>query len=94
LAKGRTTQNSSTESATIVVAAIPRVRKTEKQLQEVMPCSTMSPSLLLLAESAVRAGRTRMVTESMSDYWKPVFYLLEALRFATGWSNAKDVKHL
>jgi hypothetical protein len=54
----------------------------------------MTPSLLLLAESAVRAGRTRVVTESMPDYWKPVFYLLEALRFATGWSNAKDVKHL
>src|SRR6266571_6156705 len=29
-----------------------------------------------------------------SDYWKPVFYLLEAAGFETWLVNAKDVKHL
>ena len=32
--------------------------------------------------------------EAASDYWKPVFYLLEAAGFETWLVNAKDVKHL
>jgi hypothetical protein len=32
--------------------------------------------------------------EATSDYWKPVFYLLEAAGFETWLVNAKDVKHL
>jgi len=37
---------------------------------------------------------TRVVMEATSDYWKPVFYLLEAAEFDTWLVNAKDVKHL
>jgi transposase len=33
-------------------------------------------------------------TRVTSDYWKPVFYLLEAAGFETWLVNAKDVKHL
>jgi transposase len=32
--------------------------------------------------------------EATSDYWKPVFYLLEAAGFETWLVNAKDVRHL
>jgi transposase len=32
--------------------------------------------------------------EATSDYWKPVFYLLEAHGFETWLVNARDVKHL
>jgi transposase len=32
--------------------------------------------------------------EATADYWKPVFYLLEAAGFQTWLVNAKDVKHL
>jgi transposase len=32
--------------------------------------------------------------EATSDYWKPVFYLLEAYGFDTWLVNARDVKHL
>ena len=32
--------------------------------------------------------------EATADYWKPVFYLLEAAGFETWLVNAKDVKHL
>jgi transposase len=39
-------------------------------------------------------GVTRVVMEATSDYWKPVFYLLEAAGFETWLVNAKDVKHL
>ena len=35
-----------------------------------------------------------MVMEATSDYWKPVFYLLEAYGFQTWLVNARDVKHL
>jgi len=37
---------------------------------------------------------TRVVIEATSDYWKPVFYLLEAAGFETWLVNAKDVRHL
>ena len=39
-------------------------------------------------------GSRRVVMEATSDYWKPVFYLLEAAGFETWLVNAKDVKHL
>ncbi len=32
--------------------------------------------------------------EATSNYWKPVFYLLEVAGFETWLVNAKDVKHL
>jgi transposase len=35
-----------------------------------------------------------VVMEATSDYWKPVFYLLEAQGFETWLVNARDVKHL
>jgi transposase len=37
---------------------------------------------------------TRVVMEATSDYWKPVFYLLEAQGLDPWLVNAKDVKHL
>jgi transposase len=39
-------------------------------------------------------GVTRVVMEATSDYWKPVFYLLESAGFETWLVNARDVKHL
>lgn len=64
------------------------------RLQEVRPYSTMTRSLLVLADRLAGLGVTRVVMESTSDYWKPVFYLLEAHGFDTWLVNAKDVKHL
>jgi transposase len=65
-----------------------------KRLQEVRPYSTMTRSLLVLADRLAGLGVTRVVMESTSDYWKPVFYLLEAHGFETWLVNARDVKHL
>jgi transposase len=64
------------------------------RLQEVRPYSTMTRSLLVLADRLAGLGVTRVVMESTSDYWKPVFYLLEAHGFETWLVNARDVKHL
>jgi transposase len=65
-----------------------------KRVQEVRPYSTMTRSLLLLADRLVGLGVSRVVMESTSDYWKPVFYLLEAHGLDPWLVNAKDVKHL
>jgi transposase len=56
--------------------------------------STMTRSLLAMADHLRLLGVTRVVMEATSDYWKPVFYLLEAAGFETWLVNARDVKHL
>ena len=50
----------------------------ENGLQEVSTHSTMTASLIELANQLVELGVQRVVMEATSDYWKPVFYLLEA----------------
>ena len=54
----------------------------------------MTRSLLRLADRLRELGVTRVVMEATSDYWKPVFYLLEAQNLDPWLVNAKDVKHL
>lgn len=51
------------------------------RLQEVRPYSTMTRSVLRMADRLAELGVTRVVMEATSDYWKPVFYLLEAHGF-------------
>ena len=65
-----------------------------RRLQEVATYPTMTRSLLALADRLAGLGVTRVVMEATSDYWKPVFYLLEAAGFEAWLVNAKDVKHL
>ncbi len=65
-----------------------------RRRQEVQAYSTMTRSLQLLAERLLELGVTRVVMEATSDYWKPVFYLLEAHGLDPWLVNAKDVKHL
>ena len=73
---------------------VPDPDRPGKRSQEVRPYSTMTRSILLLADRLTGLGVTRVVMESTSDYWKPVFYLLEAAGLDTWLVNAKDVKHL
>ena len=65
-----------------------------KRAQEITTYSTMTRSLLRLADRLRELGVTRVVMEATSDYWKPVFYILEAQGFDPWLVNAKDVKHL
>jgi transposase len=65
-----------------------------RRLQEVESYPTMTRALLCMADRLACLGVTRVVMEATSDYWKPVFYLLEAAGFETWLVNAKDVKHL
>jgi transposase len=65
-----------------------------KRLQEVETYSTMTRFVRRMADHLACLGVTRVVMEATSDYWKPVFYLLEAAGFEAWLVNAKDVKHL
>jgi transposase len=62
--------------------------------QEVRTYTTMTRSLIRLGDWLRELGVTRVVMESTSDYWKPVFYVLEAAGLDPWLVNAKDVKHL
>jgi len=73
---------------------VPDERRPRRRLQEVEVYPTMTRSLLRLADRLRCLGVTRVVMEATSDYWKPVFYVLEAAGFETWLVNAKDVKHL
>ena len=65
-----------------------------RRLQEVEIYPTMTRSLIRLAQRLRVLGVTRVVMEATSDYWKPVYYLLEAHGFEVWLVNARDVKHL
>jgi transposase len=65
-----------------------------RRLQEVGANSTMNRSLLSMADHFRGLGISRVVMEATSDYWKPIYYVLEAHGFETWLVNARDVKHL
>jgi transposase len=73
---------------------VPHEDKPGRRLQEVATYSTMTRSLLAMADHLRCLGVNRVVMEATSDYWKPVFYLLEAQGLGPWLVNAKDVKHL
>ena len=54
-----------------------------RRLRDVATYSTMTRSLLGMSDHLRCLGVTRVVMEATSDYWKPVFYLLEAAGFET-----------
>jgi transposase len=73
---------------------VPHEDRPGRRLQEVGTYSTMTRSLLRLADRLRCLGVTRVVMEATSDYWKPAFYVLEAHGFQTWLVNPRDVRHL
>jgi len=73
---------------------VPDPARRGRRMQEVETYSTMTGSLLRMADRLRSLGVTRVVMEATSDYWRPAFYLLEAAGFETWLVNARDVKHL
>src|SRR5215216_6521434 len=73
---------------------VPGAGGAKRRLQEVSTHSTMTRSLGDLANHLVDLRIERVVMEATSDYWKPVFYLLEAHGLQPWLVNARDVKHL
>src|SRR3954466_5156515 len=65
-----------------------------RRVQEVREYATVTPALLELADW-LRCERVQLVAmEATSDYWKPVYYLLEAEGFTCWLLNAKHVKNV
>ena len=62
--------------------------------EEVRAYQTMTRWLLVMAERLAELGVTRVVMEATSDYWKGIYYLLEAHGFEVWLVHARDVKHL
>ena len=73
---------------------VPGAGGSKRRVQEVTTHSTMTRSLGDLANRLVDLGVERVVMEATTDYWKPVFYLLEAHGLEPWLVNARDVKHL
>ncbi|MEH0933349.1 IS110 family transposase [Micromonospora sp. CPCC 205558] len=82
------------KASLVCCARVPDEAHPGRRLQEVRTYPTMTRSLIGLAERLAGLGVTRVVMEATSDYWKPVFYLLEAHGFEVWLVNARDVKHL
>jgi transposase len=65
-----------------------------RRAQEVRELGTSTPALLVLVDW-LRCQQVELVAmEATSDYWKPVFYLLEAKGFTCWLLNAKHVKNV
>ena len=73
---------------------VPDEDRPGRRLQEVETYTAMTRPLLSMADRLRCRGVTRVVMEATSDYWKPVFYLLESRGFEAWLVNARDVKHL
>jgi hypothetical protein len=63
---------------------IPHESTAGRRRQEVAEYATTTAALLRLADRMRELGVTRVAMEATSDYWKPVFYLLEAMRGDVG----------
>jgi transposase len=82
------------EAGVMCCVRVPDESHPGKRLREITPYSTMTRSLMLLADRLTGLGVSRVVMEATADYGKPVFYLLEAAGVEVWLVNARDVKHL
>jgi transposase len=73
---------------------VPHESKPGRRMQEVRGYATTTAALLEMADWLRCWGVTRVVMESTSDYWKGVYYLLEAEGFECWLVNAREVKNV
>jgi transposase len=82
------------KAGVVACVRVPHARRPDRRVQEVREYATVTPALLALADW-LRVERVELVAmEATSDYWKPVFYLLEAEGFDCWLLNAKHVKNV
>lgn len=78
----------------VACVRVPHATRPDRRVQEVRDYATVTPALLELADW-LRVEQVELVAmEATSDYWKPVFYLLEAEGFDCWLLNAKHVKNV
>src|SRR4051812_43470954 len=78
----------------VACVRVPHATNPGRRMQEVREYATVTPALLHLADW-LRCERVELVAmEATSDYWKPVFYLVEAEGFECWLLNARHVKNV
>jgi len=82
------------KKALMACIRVPHEDKPGRRRQEVGEYPTTTRSLLALADRLRCQGVTLVVMEATGDYWKPVFYLLEAEGFTCWLLNARHVKNV
>ncbi|GII59667.1 hypothetical protein Pth03_80560 [Planotetraspora thailandica] len=82
------------KSGLVVCVRAPHDDKPGRRRQEVREYTTLTTSLLALADWLRSHSVTLVAMEATSDYWKPVYYLLEAEGFTCWLLNAKHVKNV
>ncbi|MEV4751644.1 IS110 family transposase [Streptosporangium sp. NPDC049248] len=78
----------------VVCVRVPHEERPDRRRQEVREYSTLMSSLLDLADWLRCQEVTLVAMEATSEYWKPVYYLLEAEGFTCWLLNAKHVKNV
>ncbi|MBM0229146.1 IS110 family transposase [Micromonospora sp. ATA51] len=73
---------------------VPHESRPGRRMQEVRGYPTTTSALLELADWLRCCRVTRVVMESTSDYWKGVYYLLEAEGFECWLVNAREVRNV
>ncbi len=73
---------------------VPHPGKPGRRMQEIRGYATTTAALLEMAIWLRQWGIERVVMESTSDYWKGVYYLLEAEGFDCWLVNAREVKNV
>jgi transposase len=82
------------KAAVVACVRVPHPGRRDRRVQQVREYATVTPALLALADW-LRCERVELVAmEATSDYWKPVFYLLEAEGFTCWLLNARHVKNV
>ena len=82
------------KKALMACIRVPHEDKPGRRRQEVRSTATTTRSLLELSDWLRCQGVTLVVMEATGDYWKPVFYLLEAEGFTCWLLNARHVKNV
>ncbi|MFE3455893.1 IS110 family transposase, partial [Nonomuraea sp. NPDC059194] len=73
---------------------IPHHTVPERRMQEVRPYQTTTAQLLAMADWFRQHGVTRVVMEATGDYWKGVYFLLEAEGLECWLVNPREVKNV
>ena len=82
------------KASVMACVRVPHPDKPGRRCQEVREYLTLTSALLELADW-LRCERVSLVSmEATSDYWKPVYYLLEAEGFTCWLLNARHVKNV
>ena len=78
----------------VACVRVPHPSKPGRRMQEVRAYATTTAELVAMAVWLRQHRLQRVVMESTGDYWKGIYYLLEAEGLECWLVNARDVKNV